>query len=107
LLAAGNRYGTVRVWDIATGKVHKTLEGLPVDVWGVAFSPDGKILAAGGGDWDQPGTIKLWDTATWRELGSIKTSGEVLCLAFAPDGKSLAAGGWDKTVTLWSLAPQR
>src|SRR5205823_6882041 len=40
-VAAGVRYGTVKVWDIATRK-EKTLKGHTSDVWGVAFTPDGK-----------------------------------------------------------------
>src|SRR4029077_16660276 len=46
LLAAGNRYHTVRVWDVATKKEIKTLTGHMSDVWSIAFSPDGKTLAA-------------------------------------------------------------
>jgi WD40 repeat protein len=107
LLAAGNRYGTVRVWDVASKKALATLKGHTGDVWAVAFAPDGKTLAAGGGDWDQPGEIKLWDTAKWQERATLKHDGEVLCLAFAPDGKTLAAGSWAKSVKLWTLPGSR
>jgi WD40 repeat protein len=103
LLAAGNRYGTVRVWDVATKKEKVTLTGHAGDVWAIAFSPDGKTLAAADTDWKKPSKIKLWDTTTWKERGSLPMPGEILCLAYSPDGKWLAAGSWDKTVRLFPL----
>ena len=56
----------------------------------VAFSPDGKILAIG----DRDGTVRLWDLATGRQLGSPLSSkdGPVGSVAFSPDGKTLAVG---------------
>ena len=39
-MAAGVRYGTVKVWDVATRK-EKTLKGHTSDVWAVSFSLDG------------------------------------------------------------------
>src|SRR5437763_863662 len=100
-LAAGIRYGTVMLWDVPSKKERATLKGHKSDVWSVAFFPDGKILASADGDWDQPGEVKLWDTATGRERGMLKHSGEVLCLAVSPNGQSLAAGSWDKTIRVW------
>jgi RNA polymerase sigma factor (sigma-70 family) len=59
----------------------------------VAFSPDGKTLAAAGAS----GTIRLWDVANRREQKQIVAEKELLLgiqsLMFAPDGKSLVACG--------------
>jgi WD40 repeat protein len=103
LLAAGTRYGLVKVWDPVAGREVASLRGHEGDVWCVAFSPNGRTLASGNGDWDRPGKIKLWDTATWRLRRGLQHSGEVLCLAYAPDGRFLAAGSWDRTVKMWRL----
>ena len=103
LLAAGNRYGTVRVWNVGTRKEVKTLTGHASDVWAVAFSPDGKTLAAADTDWKKPSKVKLWDTTTWKERGSLACPGEILCLAYSPNGDWLAVGSWDRTVRLFSL----
>jgi WD40 repeat protein len=74
------------------------------EAWAVCFTPDGKTLVSGGGDWGKPGTVKLWDTKTWKARATLAHKGEVLCVAASPDGKWLAAGGADRTVRLWRLA---
>jgi WD40 repeat protein len=67
----------------------------------VAFSPDGKTLAAGSGD----GTVQLWDRATHRQIATlISPTGTVTSVAFSRDGKTLAAGRADHTVRLWDVA---
>jgi WD40 repeat protein len=53
-----------------------------------AFSPDGKLLAGGPAE---DGTVRIWDTATWREARALPIR-SVGSLAFSPDGKMLASG---------------
>ncbi len=103
LIAAGNRYHTVRVWDVATRKEVKTLTGHMSDVWTIAFSPDGKTLAAADTDWKKASKVKLWDTATWKERGSLDVSGEILSIEYSPNGDWLAVGSWDKTVRVFRV----
>ena len=59
LLATAGLDGTVKVWDLATGKVQQTLTGHTSEVRSVNFSPDGAKLVTAGGDRD--GTVRVWD----------------------------------------------
>ena len=87
---------TVKLWNAASRKQAVVLTGPPCrHAKALAFSPDGKILAATG----RRGRIRLWDTATGRELifGGKGLVGAGASLAFSPDGRRLVSGGqlWD------------
>jgi WD40 repeat protein/transcriptional regulator with XRE-family HTH domain len=74
----------------------------PSGVNGVAFSPDGKLLASA----DNDGTVRLWAPATGQAVRTIQdtTAGSVNGVAFSPDGKLLASADNGGTVRLWAPA---
>jgi WD40 repeat protein len=71
---------------------------------GLAYSPDGRMLASNGGG----SLVKLWDAASGSVLASLEGhSTPVASLAFSPDGKILATGSLDGSVKLWDVAQGR
>jgi WD40 repeat protein len=87
---SGDNPYVLKLWDAATGRVVRTLEGgLEEEVAVMAFSPDGRTLAAVTG----PKTIKLWDLASGRLLRALEGhSTEPAEIALSPDGRSVLSG---------------
>jgi Tol biopolymer transport system component len=96
-LASSSRDGTIGIWEAATGKELRQIQGHRGLVKSVVFSPDGKTLASAGAD----KTVRLWLVASGKELLLLKghTSG-VEAVAFSADGKTLASSSEDG-VRLW------
>jgi WD40 repeat protein len=102
--------GEVKLWEARTGVEIRKFPPVKGAVYGVAFSPDSRWLAAGGAD----GMVRIWDTgdpaSTTRELpGHI---GMVKHVMFLPDGRLVSAGGSSigsefGEVKIWDLATGR
>jgi hypothetical protein len=87
------------VLDAASGKVKEQIR-VPIVAAGVVFSPDGKVLAAGG---EHPDAVHLFDAATGREIRRIDVDGPVTAVTFSPNGGVLAVATRPRTVTLWDM----
>jgi hypothetical protein len=75
-------------------------QGHGEQVFSVAFSPDGKMVAAGCGD----GRIALWEVASHKRRATLRGhTEEVTSVAFRGDGELLASRGAEGTVRLWDL----
>jgi WD40 repeat protein len=99
---------TVRLWDGATGKLVKTLEGHTGWVGSIVLTPDGtRAITAGGnskGGAEPPCEIIVWDLKTQAE--AMRLEGHTVSvrgLALTGDGKTLISGGGDRTCRAWDL----
>ncbi|CAM3999662.1 WD40 repeat domain-containing protein [Deinococcus frigens] len=91
---------SVKLWDLATGRVQGSLRGHGDVVTSLAFDPAGRTLASGSRD----RTVRLWDVAQRLPLRTLSGHGDyVSAVTFSPDGTTLASGSWDSTVRLWTV----
>jgi len=91
--AGGNNEDfAIRLWDVAGGQSILKLDGHTGIVWGLAFSPDGQMLASVSSD----ATAKIWDWRNGTLIQSLDFPAEVVSVSFSPDGRILAVGGVDE-----------
>jgi WD40 repeat protein len=98
-LASASYDRSVRVWNLRTAQPVVTYSEFQDPVLSLAWSPDGKMLAAGA----MNGAIRLLDPNTGKVLGEAGHAKRVWALAFSPDSQTLASGGHDGVVKLWPL----
>ena len=99
ILASGSADHSIKIWDLATGKLLRTLEGHTAPVWSVVLSQDGKTLVSG----SQDGTIKIWDVETGKVRHELSEhTGTVYSVALSPDQSTIVSGSKDFTVKIWN-----
>ncbi|MCO6454682.1 MAG: protein kinase [Pirellulaceae bacterium] len=119
-VASGSQDQAIRIWDLATGRVVRTLgdhqyelgesvagelpamtgvraiSGHGGDINRIAYSPDGLWLASVSTD----KTLRVWNAASGQEA-LVKRLGHLAsCVAWSPDSRRLAAGSWDDVIYL-------
>ncbi len=90
----------VRVWDVERREAVAALEGHTETVYAVAFDPQSQVLASGSKD----GTVRLWNTSTWKLMHSLKHGTNIYSLAFSRDGSRLASACADNKIRLWDVS---
>jgi WD40 repeat protein len=98
-VAGGTQDGTVRVWDVVSGREVGQKRKLEGEVRDVAFSPDGSRVAAAG----SKGVVRQWRVDSNDEVAPPfrEHRGTVRAVAYDPTGEALATGGDDRAVLVW------
>jgi WD40 repeat protein len=97
---SGDEHGTLRLWDLGTGK-EKARTALQVErLRAVALGPDRSVAACLASD----GVLRLWDTTADTERHLVDQETVIRCFAFEPDGRRIATGGDDGILRLWDVA---
>jgi WD40 repeat protein/actin-like ATPase involved in cell morphogenesis len=88
------------------GRIRRELTHAP-PVQAVRFSPDGRWLAAAGGESENRGFLHVYDTSDWSAVFSSTDRPSVRAVAFSPDSALLAAADVHGDVQVWSLHDQQ
>jgi WD40 repeat protein len=116
-LDLASSYQVIKLWNVKTGKVIRTLQEHQDLVHEVTFSPDGSKIAIAANDF-----ATLWDVKSGKLIHTLKghlssvpddpsdpqdntitVQLEVQSIAFSPDGKLVATGSQDNTIKIWDV----
>ena len=107
VLNTGDRlYDPIRIWELASGKEVANLLGHTDITSGLAFSPDGRMLASVSGTYfshvDQG--LRIWDIASGKPLRHLKILPIGGRVAYRPDGASIVTASEDGTALVWDVS---
>lgn len=92
---------SVQVWNLASGRLHRSLDGHTDRVLGAVVTPDGHHVVTGSRDT----TCRVWDLSTGHLVHTLRGhTGDVRAIAVTPDGHRIISGSDDATLRVWDLA---
>ncbi len=108
LIAAATETGEVRLWNVGDASERATLTAGRDPLTAVAFSADGRLIAAVGGDetrLSRPGVAKIWNVADGSEAKTLDVVPEKCAndVAFSPDGTALYIADMNDRVTVFDM----
>jgi WD40 repeat protein len=108
-LGLASNEGLVRLWRPTwLSERPVPMSHAPDEAWGVAFSPDGNLLASAGDNEKGSKCLNVWNAASgsrrWTAAGHAALATRV---TFSPDGRLLASAGYDGYIKLWGPASGR
>jgi WD40 repeat protein len=105
---ATSGYHEIIVWNAQDGRRLSRITNVAERVYGIQYSPDGKLIAVAAGTPAQLGEVKLF-AATGGDLVAdlVRTADAIFAVAFSPDGKRLAVGGADRAIRVFDVATRK
>jgi predicted Zn finger-like uncharacterized protein len=101
---SGSSDGTIRLWEISTGKCLRILKGHTGDILALCTNEDGCLALSGGKD----STIRLWNLSTGNcEQIFEGHTNEVYSVCISRDSRWMLSGGCDETLRLWDLGQRK
>jgi WD40 repeat protein/serine/threonine protein kinase len=103
-IAASNYDGEALIWEIASGRLVRSMKGNHERSFGLRYSPDGRMLVAGSED----AKVRIWDAHSGKLLQLLEGHrGIVGGVAFSSDSRTVASASLDGSVRIWDVATGR
>lgn len=105
---ATSGYHEVIIWSAKDGRRLGRITNVAERVYGIQYSPDGKLIAVAAGTPGQLGEVKLFAADGGDMLASlVRTADAIFAVAFSPDGKRLATAGADRAIRVFDVATKK
>ena len=93
---------SVVIYDLKLSEIKFLLPESKKKIYSLAYSPDGKILAGGGSNWE----LYLWNTATGELIQRKEAHLDAIeCCRFSADGKFIVTSSDDQSILIWKTSP--
>jgi hypothetical protein len=103
-LAVGG-YHEITIWSAENGTLLRRITNVAQRTVGLAYSPDGSVLATASGTPGKLGETKLFDPATGARIRTLVTAPDlILAVAFNHDATRIACAGTDNTIRILATA---
>lgn len=89
----------IKIWNASNQQIIRTLNKHTGWIYGLAISPDDRMLASASGD----KTVILWSLPAGRSIRTWNHAEEVRAVAFSADGSLLATAGEEKVIHIWNV----
>jgi len=101
MIATGSGDSNIRLWDLESGELVRTLAGHQGGVLSVAWSGDGQLAGYCAHDW----TVRVWEASSRHLARTLEgPQGPVTSMVWSRDGRWLASGAGDRTGRVWEAS---